>query len=147
MNWVLKEYSELSIDELYAILRIRCEVFVVEQNCVYQDLDNEDQNAQHLFSMDDNECLAYCRLFAPNLKYPNSSSIGRVVVAANKRRNSLGQKMMEKAIFILKEQYPQSPITISAQKYSDEFYQNLGFLPKGESYMEDGIPHQKMVKP
>ena len=140
-----KKFSELNIDELYQILRLRTEVFVVEQNCVYQDLDNKDQKAIHIYYKENDEIVAYTRIFKSGDYYKNPS-IGRVVVSKKKRGKELGKKIMISSIEYIKKNLKGEKIELSAQKYLDKFYKDLGFCKIGEDYLEDGIPHQRMIK-
>ena len=142
---VVKKFSELSIEELYQILRLRSEVFVVEQDCVYQDLDNKDQISVHIFIKKKNEIVAYTRIFKSGDYYKNPS-IGRVVVSKKNRGKELGKKIMISSIDYIKENLKGDKIELSAQKYLDKFYKDLGFYKIGEDYLEDGIPHQRMIK-
>lgn len=140
-----KKFSELNIDELYQILRLRTEVFVVEQNCVYQDLDNKDQKAIHIYYKENDEIVAYTRIFKSGDYYKNPS-IGRVVVSKKKRGKELGKKIMNFSIEYIKKNLKCDKIELSAQKYLDKFYKDLGFQKTGKDYLEDGIPHQRMIK-
>ena len=140
----VKSFDELSNDELYQIMRLRSEVFVVEQNCVYQDLDNKDQKALHVLGKNDEGLVAYTRLFAPG-DYFESTSIGRVVVAPNQRNYGYGKQIMQSTLAAIEERFPKTPIELSAQTYLIKFYRELGFETKGEEYLEDGIPHILMV--
>ena len=142
---VVKKFSELSIEELYQILRLRSEVFVVEQDCVYQDLDNKDQISVHIFIKEKNEIVAYTRIFKSGDYYKNPS-IGRVVVSKKNRGKELGKKIMIYSIDYIQENLKGDKIELSAQKYLDKFYKDLGFYKIGEDYLEDGIPHQRMIK-
>ena len=142
---VVKKFSELSIEELYQILRLRSEVFVVEQDCVYQDLDNKDQISVHIFIKEKNEIVAYTRIFKSGDYYKNPS-IGRVVVPKKNRGKELGKKIMIHSIEYIKKNLKGEKIELSAQKYLDKFYKDLGFYKIGEDYLEDGIPHQRMIK-
>lgn len=142
---VVKKFSELSIEELYQILRLRSEVFVVEQDCVYQDLDNKDQISVHIFIKEKNEIVAYTRIFKSGDYYKNPS-IGRVVVSKKDRGKELGKKIMISSIDYIQENLKGDKIELSAQKYLDKFYKDLGFYKIGEDYLEDGIPHQRMIK-
>ena len=142
---VVKKFSELSIEELYQILRLRSEVFVVEQDCVYQDLDNKDQISVHIFIKDKNEIVAYTRIFKSGDYYKNPS-IGRVVVSKIDRGKELGKKIMISSIDYIQENLKGDKIELSAQKYLDKFYKDLDFYKIGEDYLEDGIPHQRMIK-
>jgi len=140
-----KTFSELNTDELYQILRLRTEVFVVEQNCVYQDLDNKDQKAIHIYYKENDEIVAYTRIFKSGDYYKNPS-IGRVVVSKNNRGKELGKKIMISSIEYIKKNLKGDKIELSAQKYLDKFYKDLGFYKTGKDYLEDGIPHQRMIK-
>ena len=140
-----KTFSELNNEELYQILRLRTEVFVVEQNCVYQDLDNKDQKAIHIYYKENNEIVAYTRIFKSGEYYKNPS-IGRVVVSKKKRGKELGKKIMISSIEYINKNIKGDKIELSAQKYLDKFYKDLGFYKTGKDYLEDGIPHQRMIK-
>lgn len=139
-----KIFNELDVSELYAIMKLRQEIFVVEQNCVYLDADGHDQKAIHVLGEDQNGVLgAYIRIFAPG-DYYEAAAIGRVVVDANFRGQQLGVKVMEYGIDYCKKHFPDSLIKIGAQIYLDKFYRSLGFVPVSEMYLEDGIEHQYM---
>ena len=140
-----KTFSELETEELYQILRLRSEVFVLEQDCIYQDIDNKDQNAIHLYYVDNDEIVAYTRIFKAGHYYENPS-IGRVVVSKKERGKDLGKKIMIDSIEYIKQNIKGEKIELSAQKYLDKFYRDLGFYKIGEDYLEDGIPHQRMIK-
>ena len=143
MNFITKSFSELTTSELYQILQLRSEVFVVEQDCVYQDLDFKDQKALHVFGFKNDKIIAYTRLFKPG-DYFDNSSIGRVVVAASERKYGYGFHLMEASIKAIEDHFNSSKITISAQVYLTKFYNSLGFNKVGEEYLEDGIPHIRM---
>ena len=145
MNSVIKKFSELSTEEIYNILKLRSEVFVVEQNCVYQDIDEKDQKAIHLFIEKNGEIIAYTRIFKKGDYYVNNPSIGRVVVKKSQRGKELGKEIMIRSIKYIKENIEEEKIELSAQKYLDKFYNKLGFYRVGEDYLEDGIPHQRML--
>ena len=140
-----KTFKELTTDELYALLQLRSEVFVVEQDCVYQDIDYKDQKALHVLGFKNDKLVAYTRLFKPG-DYFNYASIGRVIVAQNEREHKYGYDIMNASINAIKEYYNETTIKISAQKYLKKFYNNLGFEEAGEGYFEDGIPHIGMIK-
>jgi ElaA protein len=144
MNSVIKKFSELSTEEIYNILKLRSEVFVVEQNCVYQDIDEKDQKAIHLFIEKNSEIIAYTRIFKKGDYYEENPSIGRVVVSKKERGKNLGKEIMKKSIYFVKENMDEKKIELSAQKYLDKFYKELQFYSEGEDYLEDGIPHQRM---
>ena len=143
MNWKTKNFASLSNEELYKILRLRNEVFVVEQNCVYQDADAKDQKAIHVFLEKDMEIIAYLRIFKPG-DYFENASIGRVVVSPKYRKKELGKELMCKGISYVLEILKEKTIEISAQVYLNKFYNELGFKQIGTPYLEDGIPHCKM---
>ena len=137
-------YNELTTNQLYSILKLRAEVFVVEQNCAYQDLDNKDNKALHLIGEINNEIIAYTRIFKKG-DYFTNSSIGRVLVKKEFRKKELGKAIMEKSIEIIKKNTKEEKIEISAQKYLTKFYKDLGFKKTGKEYLEDNIPHIKMI--
>ncbi|MBT8260529.1 MAG: GNAT family N-acetyltransferase [Flavobacteriaceae bacterium] len=141
----IKYFEELSIDELYNILQLRSEVFVVEQDCVYQDIDYKDQKALHVLGFKNNKLIAYTRIFKPG-DYFDLASIGRVVVIEKERENKYGCHIMEASISALKEHFNETTIKISAQCYLKNFYNNLGFNQVGEEYLEDNIPHIAMIR-
>ena len=140
-----KTFKQLSIDELYALLQLRSEIFVMEQNCVYQDLDYKDQSALHVLGFKDKQLVAYTRIFRPG-DYFDNASIGRVLVKATERNFKYGYDMMEASIKAINDYYGVNEIKISAQQYLKKFYSNLGFKQEGEGYLEDGIPHIGMIK-
>ena len=144
INTITKTFSELTTQELYEILQLRSEVFVVEQDCVYQDLDGKDQKALHVIGLKEGKIVAYTRIFKPGF-YFNEASIGRVVVAENQRKHKYGYTIMEASIKAVKESYNETTIKISAQCYLKKFYNNLRFVEIGEEYLEDGIPHIAMI--
>jgi len=137
-------YNELTKEKLYQIIRLRLEVFVIEQNCVYQDLDNKDQKAIHLVGEEKGKTIAYTRLFKRG-DYFENASIGRVIVKKENRKKGHGKKIMLKSIEVLKKEHKEKRIEISAQKYLTSFYADLGFKKEGEDYLEDNIPHIKMI--
>jgi len=139
----IKRFNELSLSELYETLQLRSEVFVVEQDCVYQDIDGKDDKALHVLGVVDGRIAAYSRLFAPGYYFDNAS-IGRVVIGQKYRANKWGHDLIAAGIDGIKEYYDTSAITISAQLYLKKFYETHGFVQDGEEYLEDGIPHIKM---
>ncbi|MEJ6791757.1 MAG: GNAT family N-acetyltransferase [Lacinutrix sp.] len=139
-----KTFQELTTTELYNLLQLRSEVFVVEQDCVYQDIDGKDQKALHVIGYKNNNIVAYTRIFKPG-DYFKESSIGRVVVAENEREYKYGYNIMEASIEAVKNHYNVSEIKISAQCYLKRFYNKLKFTEVGEEYLEDGIPHIGMI--
>ncbi|MDF0714824.1 GNAT family N-acetyltransferase [Muricauda sp. 334s03] len=145
MQVTVKTFDELSTNELYQILRLRSEVFVVEQDCVYQDVDNKDQKALHVMGVKDGVVVAYTRVFKPG-DYFSNVSIGRVVVSQDQRKYGLGKRIMKASLAAIDQRFPNQPIEISAQSYLLKFYTELGFTAFGEEYLEDGIPHRRMLK-
>ena len=143
IEWKIKTFEQLSTPEVYQILRLRAEVFVVEQNCVYQDIDNKDQKALHLFGEFEGEIIAYSRLFQPG-DYFEFSSIGRVVVAEKYRDKNFGHELINQSILEIKNHFNEQNITISAQLYLKKFYETHGFIATSETYLEDDIPHIEM---
>ena len=144
IQWSVKKFVALTLTELYDILQIRAEVFVVEQDCVYQDLDYADQNAWHLMAFKKDKLVAYARIFSPKIKY-DEAAIGRVITHQSIRKNGIGKTLMNKAISFCKEHFPSENIKISAQCYLEKFYKALGFKVVSEIYLEDGIEHQEMI--
>jgi len=140
----VKSFDKLSTKELYDVLQLRSEVFVVEQDCVYQDIDGKDQKALHILGFKDELLVAYTRIFKPG-DYFELASIGRVVVKENQRLYKYGYDIMKASIQAIKTEYNQTKIKISAQCYLKRFYNNLNFLEVGEQYLEDGIPHVAML--
>ena len=147
IDWRWSSFQQLPVNSLYAVLKLRQEVFVVEQNCVYQDLDDIDQQSWHLLGVAKNsdKLLAYARLVPPGLKY-SEPSIGRVVSSPAARRSGLGRQLMTEMIAHTAEQYPGAAIRISAQQYLEKFYASLGFKQVSEMYLEDDIPHIEMLR-
>lgn len=141
----VKTFEELTKQELYDALQLRSEVFVVEQDCVYQDIDGKDQKSIHILGFKNNKLIAYTRIFEPG-DYFREASIGRVVVVKNERQFKYGYDIMEASILAIKKHYNQTLIKISAQCYLKQFYTNLGFKAIGEEYLEDDIPHIAMLR-
>jgi len=138
-----KEFNELSLDDLYAILNLRQKVFVLEQDCPYIDADYSDQDAFHLLGYKDNDLIAYLRAFKPGIKY-EGSSLGRIVTEINSRGLGVGKKIIKEGVKFLKKEYPDNEIIISAQHRLEDFYIDLGFTSRGEVYLEDDIDHIQM---
>lgn len=145
MNIQLKTYSELNTEQLYEILRLRSEVFVVEQDCVYQDIDNKDKKALHVLGFVNNELAAYTRVFDAG-DYFERPSIGRVVVRKSFRGKNLGHEILRASIHGVETRFGEQPIEISAQTYLEKFYNEHHFRAIGETYLEDGIPHVRMIR-
>ncbi len=145
IQWKIKPFETLSVNELYDILRLRSEIFVVEQNCVYLDLDGKDKLALHLFGEFEGKIMAYSRLFKPGISFENAS-IGRVVVDVNCRERKWGHELMREAIAGIQLHFGESKITIGAQLYLKKFYESHGFVQTSEMYLEDDIPHIEMKR-
>ena len=145
IHWILKNFDELSPHQLYAILQLRNEVFVVEQNCDFQDADDKDQDSHHLMGFADNKLVAYTRLVPPGIIY-REMSIGRVVTSPAVRRSGAGRELMKKSIDSCYKLFGEAPIKIGAQHYLKTFYESLGFQQISEVYLEDGIEHIYMRK-
>jgi ElaA protein len=145
LQFTTKLFSSLSTQELYELLKLRCEVFVVEQNCVYQDIDGKDQKALHVLGYYNNQIVAYSRLFDAGHYFENAS-IGRVIVAQKFRDKKWGNDLMKASIDAIKTHFNKSQITISAQLYLQKFYESHGFIVTSSSYLEDDIPHIEMKK-
>lgn len=145
LQWKIKRFETLSVSELYRLLQLRSEVFVVEQNCVYQDIDGKDEKALHLIGEDNGEIVAYARLFKPH-DYFEEASIGRVVVRETSRAQKLGHILMREAIQLIEKHFEVTEITISAQLYLKHFYESHGFIQISDTYLEDDIPHIRMKK-
>lgn len=145
ITWNVKPFSQLSTEELYKILKVRIDVFVVEQNCPYPECDNFDQKALHLWAEYNGEILAYCRIFDKGIKYPETS-IGRVLTTETARGKNLGKHLMSFALQIIENRYKTSSVRISAQDYLLKFYSEFGFQDTGKKYLEDDIPHTEMLR-
>lgn len=143
-NWTCKEFADLTLDELYTILRLRSEVFVVEQNCVFLDMDNKDQHCHHFMGWRDGLLVGYSRIVPSGISYVESS-IGRIVSSPSARGLGVGRELVRKSIDLLYTLHGKQPIRIGAQCYLTNFYASFGFVPKGEIYLEDGIQHIEML--
>lgn len=144
ISWTFKHFNDLSALELYEILSLRNRVFVVEQHCMYNDTDNKDLQCRHLLGIYDNRIVAYARILAPGISYPEPS-IGRAVTDPNHRGRGLGRILMKKALSHIEYLFPGKDIKISAQVYLVDFYTSIGFIAQGEPYPEDDIPHIEMI--
>ena len=144
MNFEIKRFDELSTTELYELLVLRSAVFVVEQDCAYQDVDGKDMNAIHVLGKVNGRVEAYLRIFRPG-DYFETTSIGRVVVAKTSRKKGYAREIMNRAMGYVVNSLNEKKVTLSAQMYLRDFYEDLGFKAKGEEYLEDGIPHIKMI--
>jgi len=149
LTWTWKTFSELTLDELYRLLALRQEVFVVEQRSIYQDVDGYDPGAHHLLGIGDTpdgpRLAAYLRVLPPGLKYPEAS-LGRVVTAPHTRSHGYGRELVGKGLEFLAAHHAGVPIRIGAQNYLRRFYEGFGFRAVGDVYDEDGIPHIDMVR-
>lgn len=145
MNIQILSFEELDLHQLYELLRLRSEVFVVEQDCVYQDIDGKDQKALHVLGYEGEELVAYTRLFPPGF-YFDEAAIGRVVVRKGFRKKQYGHEILKASIQSIEERYSTCKIKLSAQTYLTKFYESHGFQQTGQGYLEDGIPHIAMIK-
>jgi len=143
--WRIERFEELSVKQLYEILKVRQEVFIVEQTCYYLDADGADEKALHLWAENEGVVVAYCRIFAPGIKYAESS-IGRVLTHPKYRNLRLGKTLMKIALQIIRTRFKTDRVRISAQDYLLAFYIALGFESTGKSYLEDDIPHTEMIR-
>ncbi len=143
MEFIFKKFRDLTLEELHDILKLRNAVFVVEQNCPYQDVDDKDLDSYHLFSYMNNSLIAYCRILPPGLSY-EEPSVGRVCVDLAHRNKKLGEVLMKQCLSKTRELFQNQDVVISAQNYLLKFYKQLGFKEEGEVYLEDDIPHIQM---
>ena len=144
MKWQIKKFDQLKKKQLYSLMRLRADVFVVEQDCPYQDLDGQDQNAYHLLGHLKKDLVAYARIFPPDALQPEYSRIGRIVTSQDYRGKGIGKKLVKKSIDFCRKEFYKYPIKISAQERLKGFYTALGFSAGGKGYIEDGIPHCAM---
>jgi ElaA protein len=144
---ICKPFRELTPDELYAIVRLRIEVFIIEQKCIFQDLDNKDQHCLHLMYYHNGVLAAYARLVPRDLSYQGMLSIGRVITSPQFRGTGAGRVLMERAVQLVREHYGAAPIRIGAQLYAKAFYERIGFRQSSGVYDEDGIDHILMDYP
>jgi len=143
LEWRTQSFSEFTPGQLYEVMRLRSDIFVVEQASIYLDADNKDQVADHVIGSIDNEICAYLRALPPGVSYPQSS-LGRILIAQKYRGHQLGRDLVKRGIAHNLSKWPDSDICISAQSHLQDFYASLGFAAEGEVYAEDGIPHRKM---
>ena len=141
METVIKHYNELSADEVYEILKLRVNVFVVEQNCPYSELDDKDKNAYHVYMRDENGIFAYLRVLDRGVAYPEVA-IGRVI--STRRRMGIGTLILKQGIRVAIDKFSADKIVISAQLYAKGLYEGVGFVQISDEYLEDDIPHAKM---
>jgi ElaA protein len=144
--WRLLAFEDLRVHELYAVLRLRSEVFVVEQQCIFHDMDGSDQQAMHLLGVQHGELQAYARCFAAGVKFPEAS-FGRVLTRPSARGKALGHALVEQAISAISQVWGPQAIRIGAQMQLAGFYAKHGFQDTGVHYLEDGIPHLEMLRP
>jgi ElaA protein len=148
LHWESKTFRQLTVDELFDVLQLRVDVFVVEQQCAYPELDHFDRHAEtrHLSGHDGNgQLIAYTRILGPGLHYPEVG-IGRFVVKAKFRKQGIGHQLIEKALQEISTCWPQTPVKIAAQGYLHRFYAQYGFIQVSDGYLEDGIPHVEMLR-
>ncbi len=144
MHLEFRAFSKLSSTHIYDVLRLRQQVFVIEQNCIYDDIDNSDQKALHLLLYDKNELAGYLRIFEPGVKFKDTT-IGRIVVSKKFRGRDIGKKIINHGIELAFQQFPSSSIRIEAQNALSNYYSKYGFISEGEVYVVDGIDHIQMV--
>lgn len=145
ITWSMKPFDELSLQELYKILQLRMEVFVVEQNCPFQDADNKDLKCHHLMGWQNDRLVAYTRIVPPGISY-EFPSIGRVVTSPAARKGGLGRLLMQQSIIEAEKLYGNKSIRIGAQLYLKKFYESFGFIQSSDIYVEDGIEHIEMTR-
>ena len=143
--WKIKTFDEITTQELYSVIKARVNVFVVEQNCPYPDLDDYDQKAVHLWAENEGEVLAYCRIFDKGIKY-KETSIGRVITTEKGRGKGLGRQLIKYALDVIENRLHQTEVRISAQDYLLRFYSDFGFVDTGKKYLEDNLPHTEMFR-
>jgi ElaA protein len=145
LNWKVKRFDELSIDEFHDMIQLRIQVFVVEQDCPYQDLDGLDKKTHHVLGTDaKGNILATARILPPGLSYPQIA-IGRVVVDESIRKSGQGHELMKQTLGFIEQLYGKNDLILSAQKHLEKYYEAHGFLSTGKEYLEDGIPHVQMI--
>ncbi len=145
LRWEWKSFDQLSADQLYTILTVRQEVFVLEQSCLYLDADGKDRRSFHLMGFDEDDLVAYARIVEPGISY-KEVSIGRILSSKKVRGTGSGKELMVQALGRIQKTYGDVPVRISAQSYLKEFYQQFGFEPTGKEYLEDEIPHMEMLR-
>jgi ElaA protein len=141
---MLKAFNELTVHQLYEILKLRSAIFVIEQQCLYQDMDDKDKHCHHLMIFEDNQLAAYTRLLPGGITF-SEVSIGRVITNPAYRGRGLARKLMQQSIEACYDLFGKQPIRIGAQLYLKDFYNSLGFVQQGEMYLEDDIPHIEML--
>jgi ElaA protein len=146
LRWQWCRLGELSAEQVYAVLAARVAIFVVEQNCAYQDLDGLDADAEHLIAWSGTQVAGYLRVLAPGTRF-DDPSIGRIITTKPFRGSGLGRDLVAKGLERTRLRYPGQPVRISAQQYLEKFYRDFGFVAVSEPYLEDDIPHLEMVLP
>lgn len=144
MDLILTEFHHLTLKQLHDLMLLRQQVFIIEQNCFYEDIDGADEKAEHLLIYENDELAGYLRIFAPGIKY-TEACIGRIVVKPTFRGSSIGSRLIGTGIEHIKKKYPNHNIRIEAQSALLKYYQAYGFEPEGEVYPLDGIDHIEMV--
>lgn len=144
-SWILKRFDQLTAEELYLILQLRSAVFVVEQTCVFLDIDGKDDQCNHLFLRDGHSVIAYVRIFPPGVVY-HEACLSRVCTSPQHRRNGFGKTLLRKSVEVMSEMFPGQSIRIGAQLYLKKFYEGFGFQKAGDIYLEDGIEHIEMLR-
>ena len=146
LHWTIANFEELRTHDLYAILRLRQEVFIIEQQSIYLDTDGKDQQSIHMLCADGDTLVAYQRCLPPGVSYPESS-LGRIVVAPTRRGGDLGRELVQRGVEYNLDSWPGVDVCISAQSHLQKFYASMDFIAEGDEYDEDGIPHRKMRHP
>jgi ElaA protein len=145
IHWHVLDFHQLSIDQLYQIMKLRQDIFVVEQTCPYPDMDGLDPQCKHLFAIENDQVIATTRLLPKGLAHPDYAAIGRVVIAEQARGRQLGYELMQRSIDAIRDEHPKVTIKIGAQQHLEGFYNKLGFNTISEMYLEDDIPHIDML--
>ena len=145
MNTIIKKFEDLTVDELYKILKLRVDVFVVEQECPYHEIDGLDPMAYHAYIEENGEISAYLRILPQNTKF-KEASVGRVITAKHKRRSGIGSIILNAGIKTAEEKFGAEILRIEAQTYARKFYENVGFVQDSDEFLEDGIPHIEMIR-
>lgn len=144
MKILLKKFNDLTADEAFQILKLRQDVFIIEQDCIYPDIDGDDDKANHLMVLKNHQLAGYSRIFPPDVKFSKSSSIGRIVVDQRFRGTDIGRVLIEHSITACLDLFPGYPVRIEAQAALEDYYKGYGFRPEGEVYVVDGIDHIQM---
>ena len=145
MKFYIKKYNDLTLDNLYDLISLRQSVFVVEQNCPYEDVDQKDKICFHLLGYKNKKLIAYSRIFPPDIFHKESVSIGRIVVLKSYRKKGIGVGLINESLNFVESNFGKINIRIEAQSYLKEFYSKFGFKIMGDEYLEDGIPHFSMI--